>query len=301
MSERKVKFLINCVIYLFLFLNGTLRADVIKMINGDIHLGTANITNPVKIEIETLGRKIYVNQKDIQIIMPEISSIESVDVEVVLKDDSVLRGNIRNYDNEIGVFLKTSFGEITIPSSGVKNIYSTSQRKRYYGDLLMISAGGGYYFPFADLQTNFDSNFFAGLTLETNLRKARGLSLGARVLYFPMEYTPSENVTYNSYSLTGRISYRYGDLRFSSVPVLNRIVPFTAMELGGMYISVQDKRENAVFEWRNELIPGGFLFLGFDFSLWGGFSLRVEAGAFAAYQKGFYPAFVSSGGITYSF
>ncbi len=288
-------------VLLLLFLLNAAYADVIQMNNGDIHLGRANVTNPESIEIETFGKKIYVQQKDIRSIEADITSVESTHVEVILPDDSILRGRIKNYDDEIGLFLKTSFGEITIPAAGVKQIYDTNQRTHYYGDMFMVSLTGGYYFPFSNLGSNFDADFLAGLTCETNLRVVRGLAVGVHGIFLPMDYTPSEHVTYRGYGMMGRISYRYGDLRFSSLMVINRIIPFAGIEAGGMYITVKDKRDTAPLDVRNELSAAGTVFIGADVIVWRGIALRLEGGMLSLYQSSLYPAFFYSGGINYVF
>ncbi len=296
-----MKLYVKGLFFVFILWNCTAFADVIRMNNGDIHLGKANVTNPESIEIETFGKKIYVQQKDIRSIETDITSVESTHVEVILPDDSILRGQIKNYDDEIGVFLKTSFGEITIPAVGVKQIYDTNQRTHYYGDMFMVSLTGGYYFPFSNLGSNFDADFLAGLTCETNLRVVRGLAIGVHGLFLPMEYTLSEHVTYKGYGMMGRISYRYGDLLFSSMVVLNRIIPFAGIEAGGMYITVKDERNIAPLEMRNALSFAGVVFAGADVMVVRGIALRLEGGVFSLYQGSVYPAFFCSGGINYLF
>lgn len=288
------------VILVLLFFSGA-NADVIQLKNGEVLLGKASVGDSNTVIIESFGKKRNVRQTDILKIDGDLTSLAKEECEVLLSDNSVLKGKIKNFDDDVGLLLESAFGAITVPTVGIKRIHHILQRDRYYGKPFNVGLAGGYYLPAGDFKTNFGNGFYANLFAEMNVTRVRGLLLGLDFLYVPMEYTPSSNVSYVSYALGAHVAYRYLDLSMGGIPVVNRFIPYVKAGAGLMYMAVEDSRADAPVELRNEMSPFMTAGAGTDVVLVRDVSLRLEAGVLSIYQSGLYPALTFSGGVVYSF
>ena len=284
-----------------LFVNGITLADVISLKNGEVYLGKANVVDSNTISIESFGSTNNVRQTDLLKIEPQLQTVADIRYEVLLADDSVLKGKLKNFDDEIGLFLETTFGAITVPTRGIKKIYDVQQRDRYYGKSYLAGLTGGYYLPTGNFKSNFGNGYLASAFAETALKSVRGLSIGGDFLFMPMDYTASSDVSYMSYALFAHASYRYLDLRSGTLPVINRLVPYVKLGVGLVYISVEDNRSTALIDVRSEASPVLTCGLGTDVLIVKDVSLRLEAGVLSIYQTKLYNAVTFSGGAVYGF
>ncbi|HPA73224.1 MAG TPA: hypothetical protein PKY31_13200 [Spirochaetota bacterium] len=284
-----------------LFVNGITLADVISLKNGEVYLGKANVVDSNTISIESFGSTNNVRQTDLLKIEPQLQTVADIRYEVLLADDSVLKGKLKNFDDEIGLFLETTFGAITIPTRGIKRIYDVQQRDRYYGKSYLAGLTGGYYLPTGNFKSNFGNGYLASAFAETALKSVRGLSIGGDFLFMPMDYTTSSDVSYMSYALFAHASYRYLDLRSGTLPVINRLVPYAKLGAGLVYISVEDNRATAPIDVRSEANPLMLGSIGTDVLISREVSIRIETGILSIVQSKLYNAFMIGGGVVYAF
>lgn len=293
------RILIACM--MFLMISAVSYSDVIHLKNGEVYLGKANVVDSNTISIESFGSKNNFRQTDLLKIEPQLQAVADIRYEVLLADDSLLKGKLKNFDDEIGLFLETTFGEITVPTRGIKKIYDVVQRTKYYGEPYLAGLNGGYYIPIGDFKSNFGNFYYADFFADFNITRVRGLMIGVDFLFVPMDYQPSQDVSYVSYALAGHAMYRYLDLTSGSIPVLNRLVPYAKVGAGLVYVSVEDNRPTAPIDVRSEASPlllGG---IGTDILVARGVSVRLEAGVLSIVQSTLYSAFTLSGGVVYVF
>jgi len=60
-----------------------------------------------------------------------LDNIKKLYIAIQLKDGSIIKGTIQNYDEEIGVLINTGLGQNTIPVSSIKEIYNPTIRELY--------------------------------------------------------------------------------------------------------------------------------------------------------------------------
>ncbi|MBP7584024.1 MAG: hypothetical protein KBA61_08335 [Spirochaetes bacterium] len=284
-----------------LFVNGITLADVISLKNGEVYLGKANVVDSNTISIESFGSTNNVRQTDLLKIEPQLQTVADIRYEVLLADDSVLKGKLKNFDDEIGLFLETTFGPITIPTRGIKKIYDVEQRTKYYGEAYLAGLSVGYYLPTGIFKDNFANFFYTDLFADFNVTRVRGLMVGFDFLFVPMDYQPSQDVSCVSYALTGHAMYRFMDLISGSRFMLNRLVPYAKAGAGLVYVSVEDSRATAPIDERSEASPLLLAAVGTDILAARGFSVRIEAGMLSIIQSKLYNAFTVSCGAVYGF
>ena len=113
------------VILVLLFFSGA-NADVIQLKNGEVLLGKASVGDSNTVIIESFGKKRNVRQTDILKIDGDLTSLAKEECEVLLSDDSVLKGKVKNFDDDVGLLLESAFGAITVPTEGHHRAYITS-------------------------------------------------------------------------------------------------------------------------------------------------------------------------------
>lgn len=273
------------------------NADVIRLVDGTVFLGTAGVQGSEGIRIRSFGDEQTIPQSDILFMGQNAAALAESDVEIRLPDGSVLKGRIRDYDEEIGLLLETYFGTITLPPKGIREIVDPMQRTRYSGVPFQAGLAADYRIPFAELGKNFDNSYAVRANAEWNTYLARGLYVGLEIGYAPMDYVGSANVTYNAIDLEAYGMYRYLGMQLSK-GFLNRFIPFVLAGGGVSYIAVHDERSTAPAERRNELsaiLRGAG---GVDVRIVRMLSLRVEGGVSATIQSALYPAAYGGLGIT---
>ncbi len=97
------------VILVLLFFSGA-NADVIQLKNGEVLLGKASVGDSNTVIIESFGKKRNVRQTDILKIDGDLASLAKEECEVLLSDNSILKGKIKNFDDDIGLLLESAFG-----------------------------------------------------------------------------------------------------------------------------------------------------------------------------------------------
>jgi len=132
-----------------------LSADVIELKDGTVYLGTAVVDDVAGITISSFGQERTISQSDILLVSKDLAAFSATEVEIRLPDRSVLKGKIRNYDEEIGLLLETYFGAITLPPKAIEAIQDPVQRELFFGVPFQAGLVAGYQWPLGDLAENF--------------------------------------------------------------------------------------------------------------------------------------------------
>ena len=122
---------ITLVSVMILFLSSIASADIVWLKDGGICLGEIEIVDPTGITIKTFGETKKILQSEIVKSEKRLDNIKKLYIAIQLKDGSIIKGTIQNYDEEIGVLINTGLGQNTIPVSSIKEIYNPTIRELY--------------------------------------------------------------------------------------------------------------------------------------------------------------------------
>ena len=220
---------------------GRLYPDVIRMRDGKIYFGKVMTADSSGLTFEVTGKKITVDQSDILKTESDYTSFQNQQVEVILKDGSVIKGKIKDYDEEVGFLVDIEFGSLTVPRESLEVIEDPVQRNYYNGFPVHLGLVGGYYFTAGELGKSFDRNFNFSLFAEFKTNLIRGLFAGIDASYYFIDYTPSANFSYKIVTVVPYGMYRVLALR-SSTSFIRNLVPHVSIGTGLAYVSVHDKR-----------------------------------------------------------
>jgi len=214
-------------------------AEVVYLNNGEVLIGTIKQTTSKGVVYETYKGDIELALGQILRTEPTLDNLKSIPVSIQLKDSSVLRGKVVDFDPEIGIFLDIAFGTLTIPLNGIDRILEMKQAVRYNGNPFQLSAGGGMYFPIGDSGTDFNPSWFGSTTFHLAIPGIRGLYGGIEASFLGADYTGNSTTDYYFIIITPELTYKYLGLRvregFSSA-----FTPFVAISAGPCYIHIYD-------------------------------------------------------------
>jgi len=252
-------FLISVMIFSF---SSFAAADVIMLHDGNIYLGTISKTDSSGIVIETFGQTLTISQSDILKSEKNFDSFKDVTTDITLKDGSIIKGKIQNYDEEVGLFVNINFGTITLPVESVKEISNGEQKIKNNGYNYLAGLTLGYYQPLGG-DGKFSGSFLTTAFLEKDSTLFRGLFIGAGLSYFDMNHENSDLI-YSMFILKPYLSYKFLTFRKSSNILINRFIPFSRVGCGFSYIKLKDGRPNADSSSSIELNPVISAGAGFD-------------------------------------
>src|SRR4030065_490921 len=153
-------------------------ADVIRLNDGTIYLGKVASASEDGVVLDILGKSLRVPSARLSKTDTDLEALRSQALEVFLLDGSVIRGKVKDYDSEIGLFVDLEFGEITIPLDSLGSLQDPVQRSRYRGFPFQAGILGGFHQSIGSLGASFDSNFSISAFAEFNLQWLRGLYAG---------------------------------------------------------------------------------------------------------------------------
>jgi opacity protein-like surface antigen len=253
------------------------QADVIRMKNGQIFVGEVVTTNAGGVMLEAHGRKFTVDQADILKTEEDISALKELPVEIILKDGSVIKGIVSDYDEEVGFLVAVELGSLTIPSGSVRQLEDPEQRNYFNGYPFQIGLTGGYSFTAGNLSSAFEGKFTGSLFAEFKTNLVRGLFAGIETSYYALDYTVNDNLDYWVLSAIPYASYRVLALRSLS-SFLRNFVPYASAGVGLAYVSASDNRDG--------VYPQKFGELNFAFSAGAGLDYFVTKRAFIRVKGG---------------
>jgi hypothetical protein len=278
-----------------------LFADVIRLQNGQIFLGKVIRADSQGIVIESFGEQRGLSQADILKNEKDLTTLKTEHSDIYLKDGSVLKGKIENYDEEVGVLVNIDFGSVTLPVKSIKEINNSTQKKYYNGNPVQIGAGGGYYAPAGKMKNTYDAGYNYSIFAEFNSGLTRGLFIGGDLSYFPVDYKDNSKVSYNIFTLQPYLIYHFLFLR-SGTSFIKDFVPFVTAGCGVAYVLMKDKRANTSAPEKSELDFAYSAKIGCDYQVTEKIILRVFGGWQTISQKSdSFNAMLINAGVLYSF
>jgi hypothetical protein len=143
----------------------------------------------------------------------------------LLRDGSVIRGRVKDYDGEIGLFVDPEFGEITIPLESLGSIQDPVQRNRSRGYPIQLGFSGAYYRPVGYPGSSFGSNLSISAFAEFNLQFLRGLYAGVDFSHLFLTHEADAGLSFGISALTAGPIFKLLLLRSSYMPFINKLVP----------------------------------------------------------------------------
>ncbi len=259
---------------LVLFLSTNAMADVIMLHDGNIYLGKITSTDSSGIVIETFGQTLTISQSDILKSEKNFDSFKDVTTDITLKDGSIIKGKIQNYDEEIGIFVNIDFGTITLPVESIKEITNNILKIKNNGYNYLTGLTIGYYQPMGGTG-KFSGSYLTTAFIEKNTSLVRGLYAGGDFSYIDMQHENS-SLDYSMLMLEPYLSYNFFTFKNSS-SFLHRLIPFVRIGGGLSYIMLKDNRPTAVTESSSELNPFISAGAGFDMEIIPSLLLRTSA------------------------
>jgi len=310
---------IYLVSVMILFLTSFAIADVVWLNDGSIYFGEIESADSSGIKIKTFGDTKNILQSEIIKSEKSLDNMKNLQVDILLKDGSVLKGKIQNYDEEVGVLVNTNLGQSTLPVSSIKEIYNPTikelygSRKKEKDDSLKkekektvekekgksssfyFGLTGGYYIPFMGLSGDFNNNYNFSVFGEYNTSLIRGLAFGGEFSTVLMDYKVDAS-KFSIYTFQPYMAYKFLQLK-NGTSFIRYFTPFISAGFGAAYITKKNLSNK-----NTELDPASNFKIGFDINITDSFALRVYSGTETILQKNdSFNRVLFNAGIMYSF
>lgn len=236
--------------------------DVIRMENGTIYIGWVLKAEEGELVLNVFGKELRVPPSAVLGTEGGFETLDNQPVEVFLKDGSVIRGKVKDYDADIGLLIDIDFGALTIPLESLSAIEDPQQRTKFEGFPLQLGLMGGFSAPVGPLGASFGPGFTAELFAEFNLGLMKGLYAGIDVSQNFVSYLPGGTLSYSITTATAGPIYRLLALRASLIPVVRDMVPWLGLGAGIAYVGVRDSASSLA---NGEIDPVGCASIGLDF------------------------------------
>jgi len=254
--------IITALLALTLFSGKSSFADVVWLKNGSILLGEISSAESDGITIKTFGESRKIPQRDLLKSEKTLENLKNLKVDITLRDGSVIKGKLQNYDEEIGILVDIDFGSLTLPVQSIKEIIDINQKIKNSGYNYLAGASLGYYVP-SGSAGKFSSSYTASIFFEMDTAVMRGLYAGAGFSYLDMKHE-NTSLEYSMFTLEPYMSYKFMDFRNSNNGSISTLIPFVKLGFGLSYISLKDNRASAVSSSVSELNPVMSAGIGID-------------------------------------
>ena len=214
-------------------------AEVLYLVDGEILIGEFVSPDPQGFLYRTYKGDVVVPVGKLLRSAKTLDELSALPVELVLKDSSVIKGNIVDFDYDIGIFIDISFGTLTIPNTAVAKIMDPVQVSKYSGSALQYRVDAGAYFPLFGNEQFFGASWLASITLNARLPAVRGLFAGASLTFNDTVFTPTTTTKYFLLSVCPEVTWKLLDWRVKS-GFLSILSPFATVGAGLAYINVSD-------------------------------------------------------------
>jgi hypothetical protein len=261
---------------LFIMVLFPLCADVVFLKTGEVVLGTIMSVSSGSVSIRSLSTERQINATQILHTEKGLSALADFPLEVQLKDGTVIRGVIIDYDEEIGVFVDISFGNLVLPILAIEMISDPVQSRRNADRKHLVVMGAAYTLPLSD---SFDSGLAFSLGLDMQTPFVRGLFWGGDLSYSFFNYSESSLVSYFTVGLNVALLYKPLALAVTS-PMFAVVLPYGRLATGAVLVQVNDDRPEASITQRGLLTSEFAAEVGLEWHLPASSGLR----SFAAFD-----------------
>ncbi len=100
----------------------SLQAEVITTKSGSLMIGRISARNGNTTEVTAFGEKHVIESEDIVSTTDSIAPYIQRRVLVILTDTSIVKGKIRDYSEDVGLYVDTEMGPLTIPAGKIDHI-----------------------------------------------------------------------------------------------------------------------------------------------------------------------------------
>lgn len=104
------------------FYPGKLFAEFITTKNGEIFTGKILASTGKKVSIEAFGTNHEIAKSDIEKTSSTPGALTTTKVVISLKDKSTIHGKIRDFSEDVGLYIDSEIGSITVPSDKISGI-----------------------------------------------------------------------------------------------------------------------------------------------------------------------------------
>jgi len=259
------------ILIVFLGFLTSLSAEVIFLRSGEILFGDIVSAGSGTITISTFGQEKQILSTDIVRTEPSLSALADLVVQVILKDGTIIKGKIVDFDEEIGVFVDISFGNLAVPSAAVEKIVDPARAASSAPASQWLGVGGGVSFP---LSKDFGMSWGAGVGWEFHTPWLTGLNAGLTLTYDSLAYTTNSQISFANIGLSAYTVYIFNGL----LQGMDLFAPYAGLGAGAVIVQAFDKRPDAAVDQRGLLT--GFLsaHLGLEWRLPARFLLRTGGG-----------------------
>lgn len=274
-----------------------LFGEVVYLNDGQVLIGT--LAKPVAGLIDFTGsiKNLRLEPKDIRKTESDIHSLLDKDLEVMLKDHSVIRGRYVDFDEELGLFVDISFGTLDLPLAQIDTIYLVDAKKSR--DQPKSVVGVGFYLALPIQSDVTGLSYMPSLSFESKLPFLHGIYLGENVDYVIMSFKASNDVAFRIAGFSLIISAKLIPL-FSGRETTKLFSPYISLGAGSALISIIDNRAGAQNQYYGTFNFLSKLKLGVEIGPLPHFSIDAGGGlAMIMQQSG--PFWLASGGLTFRY
>ena len=257
-------------------------ADVLFLDNGEVILGVLLSAGDGNVVIRTLGQERRIDAGKIERTETGVAALKDVSLEIYLRDGTVIRGKILDYDEEIGVFVDISFGNLALPLSTIQRIQDPLKVPKANKEDILLGLSGVLELP---ISSTFGLSWGMAATAEFKLSPSARLYLGTDLLWNSLGYQPSDEVDYTLAGVRLYALYRFSGYWDGSV-FGTIIIPYVKLGGGAVFVQARDGSAGAAVEFQGSMTSMASVQVGADFRLPAAFSLRVFIATDLVFQSG---------------
>lgn len=215
-------------------------SDTVFLKSGEVVLGNLISASSGNVVMRSLGKERIIEASKIAKSEEGLGSLQTLPLEIYLKDGTVMRGMIVDYDEEIGVFIDISFGNIALPVGTIEIIRDPRVAKAI-GDDRIVGLSGRVGLPLAE-----SFGISGGMTASVDFKSSmlHRLYIGADISWNPLNYTSMDQIEYMLAGLTIHALYRFSGLGEDS-RFFSTFVPYAKLGGGAVLVQVIDSRTDA--------------------------------------------------------
>jgi hypothetical protein len=215
-------------------------SDVNFLKSGEVVIGTLVSASGGNVVVLSLGKDRIISAGDIIRTEPDIQSLRDITLDIYLKDGTLMRGIIVDYDEDIGIFIDISFGNIALPLSTVERIMDPTVAKVIDDDTI-LGLSGQVGWP---ISSDFGVSGGAALSLDLRTKFLPQLYFGTDVYWSPLNLKATDEVRYMLAGFNVHALYKFTGLGENS-RFFTLFVPFARLGGGAVLVQMTDNTSAA--------------------------------------------------------
>lgn len=233
----------------------SLHADAIVTKSGNVFLGKIQSSTADSIGISAYGKTETVSVSEIETNSPTVTPLKGKKLFFTLTDGSTLHGKLRDFSEEVGTYVDSEIGGITIPYSKISQIQTLKPEES--GSLpsssapattarslsLLVGAFGSASYPF--ISDTMKQGFGGGAYAEVSVpwRYASGIGVAGKFETITAEQRALRFSETGIYAYARKSVFPFAGFAGSS---LRKLAFALTVGIGGGYIHLADSRSGAL-------------------------------------------------------